>query len=108
MARADTLDQEMLNAMADAGMIAIKYGVESGVQELVDTCGKHLDLNKVKDTVAMTKTVGIKVHLTFSFGLSGETKKTIQKTIDYALALDPDSVQFSIVTPFPERNIMMN
>jgi anaerobic magnesium-protoporphyrin IX monomethyl ester cyclase len=101
MARADTLDQEMLIAMADAGMIAIKYGVESGVQELVDNCGKHLDLNKVKDTVAMTKVSGIKVHLTFSFGLSGETKETIQKTIDYALSLDPDSVQFSIITPFP-------
>ncbi|MFB3896412.1 MAG: radical SAM protein [bacterium] len=101
MARADTLDQEMLNAMADAGMIAIKYGVESGVQELVDACGKRLDLSKVKDTVAMTKKAGIKVHLTFSFGLPGETKETIQKTIDYAISLDPESVQFSIVTPFP-------
>jgi anaerobic magnesium-protoporphyrin IX monomethyl ester cyclase len=71
------------------------------VQELVDNCGKHLDLSKVKETVAMTKAAGIKVHLTFSFGLPGETKETIQKTIDYALSLDPDSVQFSIITPFP-------
>jgi anaerobic magnesium-protoporphyrin IX monomethyl ester cyclase len=101
MARADTLDQEMLDAMADAGMIAIKYGVESGVQELVDACGKRLDLNKVRTTVAMTKAAGIKVHLTFSFGLPGETKETIQKTVNYAISLDPDSVQFSIITPFP-------
>lgn len=101
MARADTLDQEMLDAMADAGMIAIKYGVESGVQELVDACGKRLDLSKVKNTVTMTKKAGIKVHLTFSFGLPGETQETIQRTIDYAISLEPDSVQFSIVTPFP-------
>lgn len=101
MARADTLDQEMLDAMADAGMIAIKYGVESGVQELVDGCDKHLDLKKVVETVQMTKKAGIKVHLTFTFGLEGETKENIQKTIDFALAQDPDSVQFSIVTPFP-------
>jgi anaerobic magnesium-protoporphyrin IX monomethyl ester cyclase len=101
MARADTLDQEMLIAMAEADMIAIKYGVESGVQELIDRCGKRLDLNKVVETVRMTKSAGIKVHLTFTFGLEGETKETIQKTIDYALLLDPDSVQFSIITPFP-------
>ncbi|MDI6783303.1 MAG: radical SAM protein [bacterium] len=101
MARADTLDQEMLNAMANAGLIAIKYGVESGVQELVDRCGKRLDLNKVVETVNRTKSAGIKVHLTFTFGLEGETKETIQQTIDFALALDPDSVQFSIITPFP-------
>ncbi|MCX7919860.1 MAG: cobalamin-dependent protein [bacterium] len=101
MARADTLDQEMLQAMANAGMIAIKYGVESGVQELIDRCGKRLDLNKVVETVKITKSVGIKVHLTFTFGLEGETKETIQKTIDFALSLEPDSVQFSIVTPFP-------
>jgi radical SAM superfamily enzyme YgiQ (UPF0313 family) len=101
MSRADTLDQEMLDAMADSGMIAIKYGVESGLQELVDGCDKHLDLKKVVETVKMTKKAGIKVHLTFTFGLEGETKETIQKTIDFALAQDPDSVQFSIITPFP-------
>jgi radical SAM superfamily enzyme YgiQ (UPF0313 family) len=101
MARADTIDQEMLSAMADAGMIAIKYGVESGVQELVDNCGKNLDVQKVIDVVAITKAAGIKVHLTFTFGLPGETKETIQKTIDYAISLDPESVQFSIITPFP-------
>ena len=37
----------MLDAMADAGMIAIKYGVESGIQEIVDGCDKHLDLKKL-------------------------------------------------------------
>lgn len=101
MARADTLDREILHAMADSGMIAIKYGVESGVQEIVNGCNKHLDLKKVIKTVEITKAVGIKVHLTFTFGLAGETKNTIQKTIDFALELDPDSVQFSIITPFP-------
>jgi radical SAM superfamily enzyme YgiQ (UPF0313 family) len=49
----------------------------------------------------MTKNLGIKVHLTFAFGIFGETKDTIKKTIDYALSADPDSVQFTILTPFP-------
>ncbi|MCX7918247.1 MAG: radical SAM protein [bacterium] len=101
MARADTTDFETLKAMRDAGMVALKYGVESGVQEIVNASQKNLDLNKVAETVKRTKELGIKVHLTFCFGLPGETKETIKQTVAYALQLDPDTVQFSIVTPYP-------
>jgi radical SAM superfamily enzyme YgiQ (UPF0313 family) len=101
MARADTADREMLEAMADAGLYAIKYGVESGVQELVDAADKSLDLAQVRDTVCLTKELGVKVHLTFTLGLPGESQETIQRTLDFASELNPDSVQFSIVTPYP-------
>ncbi len=101
MARADTADREMLEAMAEAGLYAIKYGVESGVQELVDAAGKSLDLSQVKETVRITKDLGVKVHLTFTLGLPGETEETIRRTLDFAAEVDPDSVQFSIATPYP-------
>ncbi len=101
MARADTSDMETLSAMKEAGLWAIKYGVESGVQEIVDASGKGLDLFKVKEGVRNAKELGVKVHLTFTFGLPGETADTIKRTIKFAKEQDPDSVQFSIVTPFP-------
>jgi radical SAM superfamily enzyme YgiQ (UPF0313 family) len=101
MARADTADREMLEAMAGAGLYAIKYGVESGVQELVDSAGKSLDLKRVKETVRITQDLGVKVHLTFTLGLPGETEETIQRTIDFASDMNADSVQFSIATPYP-------
>lgn len=101
MARADTMDREMLETMSENGLYALKYGVESGTQEILNRSGKDLDLNKVTEMVKFAKEFGIKVHLTFTFGLPGETKETIQKTINYAAELDPDSVQFSLVTPFP-------
>jgi radical SAM superfamily enzyme YgiQ (UPF0313 family) len=101
MARADLMDEETLKAMKSAGLRAIKYGVESGAQELVNNVNKNLDLEKVKRIVKLTKDLGIKTHLTFMFGLPGETKETIQKTIEFALELDPESVQFSIAAPYP-------
>ena len=101
MARADTADREMIEAMAGAGLYAIKYGVESGVQELVDAAGKSLDLKRVKETVHITQDLGVKVHLTFTLGLPGETEDTIQRTIDFATDMNADSVQFSIATPYP-------
>ncbi|MBN1521074.1 MAG: radical SAM protein [Candidatus Aureabacteria bacterium] len=101
MARADTMDEEQLIALKSAGLYSLKYGVESGEQDIVNNCGKALDLKKVEEMVMLTKKHGIKVHLTFAFGLPGETKETVQKTIDFACHLDPDTVQFSIITPFP-------
>jgi radical SAM superfamily enzyme YgiQ (UPF0313 family) len=101
MARADTADREMLEAMREVGLQAIKYGVESADQAIVNNCGKRLNLEKVRQTVAVTRELGIKYHLTFTFGLDGETWETARKTIDMALELDPDTLQFSIITPFP-------
>jgi radical SAM superfamily enzyme YgiQ (UPF0313 family) len=101
MARADTSDFETLEAMRRAGMVGIKFGVESGVQELVDRAGKGLDLKKVEEAVADCRRLGILTHLTFTFGLPGETPQTLRRTIDFAKALNPDSIQFSITTPFP-------
>lgn len=56
---------------------------------------------KIHDFKIITKDLGINVHLTFCFGLPGENKDTLNKTIDLACELSPDSLQFSIVTPFP-------
>ena len=105
MAKADLMDEEILDKMKAAGLYAVKYGVESASQRLVDKCGKHLDLDKTEQMIEYTKKLGINVHLTFSFGLHGETKQTIKQTIDYALKLDPQSVQFSIITPFPGTSL---
>ncbi|HPA47505.1 MAG TPA: radical SAM protein [bacterium] len=101
MARADTTDRETLQAMKDAGLVAIKYGVESASQELIDRAKKGLDLDRVEETVRITRELGIRQHLTFSFGLPGETWDTIRKTIDLSKRLDPETVQYSIMTPYP-------
>jgi len=101
MARADLMDEEILTAMRQAGLYAIKYGVESASQELIDSAGKNMNLKKTEEIIRFTKMLGIKNHLTFTFGLPGETKGSIYKTIELALSLDPATIQFSIATPFP-------
>ena len=101
MARADLMDEEVLVHMADAGLHTVKYGIESADQKLLDNCGKNMNLKQAADMVKFTKSLGINVHLTFTFGLPGETHDTVRKTIDFALGLDPVSLQFSITTPYP-------
>lgn len=101
MARADHMDRELLETLKDAGLHALKYGVESGAQQILDSACKGLDLDKVAETIRITRELGIQYHLTFMFGLPGETEETARQTMALALDLDPDSLQFSIATPFP-------
>lgn len=101
MARADTSDFETLKAMRQSGLVAMKIGVESGDQDLVNRAGKQLSLAKVENAVEWCRELGIRIHLTFTFGLPGETIQTIEKTIEFAKRLNPDTIQFSITTPLP-------
>lgn len=101
MARAELMDEELLEILRDAGLFAVKYGIESSSQKILDGIGKGLNLKRAEEIVKYTKYLGIRTHLTFTFGLPGETQETINNTIDYALMLNPTSVQFSLATPFP-------
>jgi anaerobic magnesium-protoporphyrin IX monomethyl ester cyclase len=101
MARADLVDDELLAALASAGLFAAKYGIESGNQAIIDRSRKNLDLAKAAAGIRLTRRHGIKVHLTFTFGLPGETWDTVRETIDFALRMAPDTLQFSLTTPFP-------
>ena len=101
MGRSDIVDEEILRRLKEVGLSAVKYGVESGVQEIVDKAEKNLNLKVATRNMILTKKLGINMHLTFTLGLPGETRETIKQTVDYALFIDPMSVQFSIITPFP-------
>ncbi len=95
------LDEETLMEMKKSGCEHIRYGVESGSQELLDRCKKFTNIAQIKETFKLTKKAGIRDYGTFMFGLPGETWNTVDKTINLAKELDPYAVQFSIVIPFP-------
>lgn len=105
MSRADTFDRKTLEVLVGSGLRFIKYGVESGDQGIVDAIDKSLDLNKVRDAVKWAKDLGVAVHLTFSFGHPGETWETARRTIEFALELSPESLQFSLMQPFPGSDL---
>ncbi len=105
MARADLMDREILEAMAGAGLKAVKYGIESADPNLIARVDKKLDLDKAIKNIQITRSLGIKMHLTFMFGIPGETRESVEKTVRLAKKLNPESVQFSIMTPLPGTKI---
>ncbi|MDD5730900.1 MAG: radical SAM protein, partial [Candidatus Omnitrophica bacterium] len=66
MARPDLMDKEILESLRSAGLYAVKYGVESSDQNLLDGINKNMDIRKTRRVIEITKSLGIKTHLTFT------------------------------------------
>jgi len=99
--RVDNVDEELLRAMKAAGCKMIRYGVESGSEEVLKKIKKGITLPQVEKAFALTKKVGIQALGGFMFGYPCDTKKTIEETLAYAIKLSPDQVQFSICMAYP-------
>jgi anaerobic magnesium-protoporphyrin IX monomethyl ester cyclase len=99
--RVDTVDEEMLKHMADAGCWMISYGIESGCQKVLDICKKKITVEQTIRAVELTEKVGIKTVGHFIIGLPGETIETAQETINFAHSLPLDFAQFYSAVPFP-------
>jgi len=102
--RADAADRELLEKMKKAGCRGILYGAESGVQEIVNLIKKKTDLNMLKEKVKLALDIGLQVQVSFILGLPGESKETIQQTLDYAKGLDTFA-GFHILAPLPGSEI---
>jgi radical SAM superfamily enzyme YgiQ (UPF0313 family) len=101
LSRIDGVTRERVQLMRRAGCFLVKYGVESGVQGHIDHIHKNIKLDNVLQAFHLTRQAGIYTHATVMLGLPGETHETIKATRAFVRRLQPDSVQFSICTPFP-------
>lgn len=99
--RVNYIDKEMLKIMKRAGCHLILFGVESADKQILKNIKKMISLDQVQEVVRAAREVGIETRASFMFGNPGETEETIKKTIDFALELDPDEVQFNITTAYP-------
>jgi anaerobic magnesium-protoporphyrin IX monomethyl ester cyclase len=99
--RVDTVDEGMLRNMAGAGCWMISFGIESGNQDVLDRCGKHMKIADIQPAVQMARNAGLKVSGHFVFGLPGETPETMERTASLSLALGLDFVQYYCAVPFP-------
>jgi len=103
--RVDTVDENMLRYMKQAGCWQISYGVETGTQRLLDFIKKGITLEQVRETFAITKKVGINVRAFFMLGIPTETREESDATIQFARQLKAGWSQFTICVPFPGSSL---
>jgi len=99
--RVDLVDPALLRAMAAAGCIRLRFGIESGSPELLVRMKKQADLNRIHTAVKVAADAGIETFAYFIVGYLGETQGQYRQTLDLARALPLNYASFYTATPLP-------
>lgn len=103
-ARVDTVTRELLEVMKAAGCTMLCFGVESGVQEILDLIKKKITLEKIEKAIKLCNEVGVVPMASYIMGLPGETSQTVRQTLEFARA-QCRSYGFHILSPFPGTEV---
>jgi radical SAM superfamily enzyme YgiQ (UPF0313 family) len=99
--RVNIMTEDLVMALADAGCVSLGYGIETGSQRMLDTIKKGVTVEQAKRAVRLTQKYFGWASCSLMIGYPGETRETIQETIDFCkeLALVPQVIFF--ITPYP-------
>lgn len=94
-------DLALMKLMKKAGCRLIIPGFESGSQEILNNIHKGTKTEQAEEYMKNAKKAKLLVHGCFMVGNKGETKATMQETLDFAIKLNPDTAQFFPLIPYP-------
>ena len=94
-------DLEMLALMRRAGCRTVFVGFESIQPEALALYRKRQSVDDIREAIERFHRYGMWVHGMFVAGADSEDAGTIQSTAQFAIDEDIDSIQISVLTPFP-------
>eukprot|EP01022_Parablepharisma_sp_SALTPOND_P017263 TRINITY_DN2725_c0_g1_i5.p1 TRINITY_DN2725_c0_g1~~TRINITY_DN2725_c0_g1_i5.p1 ORF type:complete len:444 (-),score=202.75 TRINITY_DN2725_c0_g1_i5:614-1945(-) len=103
--RVDTVDPEVLAALAGAGCRLVHFGVESGSLRVLERLGKKIIPDQVRIAVAQTRQAGMQAACFFMLGFPGETDQDRAATLELARSLPAGMASFHLATPYPATGL---
>jgi len=99
-ARADHLDDEICELMAEAGCERVKIGFESGSDRILSQVKKLETKEEMLEGAEMLKKAGVPFSAYFMAGFPGETDDDVKQTIDFAKKIEADYYSLSVLAPY--------
>jgi len=103
--RANLAERQFLARLKSAGLKRLAFGVETGDPDMLKSIDKRIDLDTIRQAFRDAKAAGLETIGFFIIGLPGDTRETMQRTIDFAIELDPLIANFSMMTPYPGTKV---
>ena len=90
ISRADRLNAEMLDLLAELGCFRVWIGSESGSQRILDAMDRGVKIEQVQNAVKMSRERGIQSGMFLMWGYEGEELEDIEATIKHVSVSQPD------------------
>lgn len=90
ISRADRLNEQVMDTLAELGCFRLWIGSESGSQRLLDAMERGVTVEEVQAAVRLAKSRGIKVGMFLMWGYGDEDLSDIEATVEHVKRTDPD------------------
>jgi len=100
-ARVDHVSKRVLEVMKKAGCKQIHLGVETGDPELIELAKPPTNLDTVRKAFRLMKEMRLWATAHIILGWPDETLETLAKTSKFIAEIDPDGVNWNMLTPYP-------
>lgn len=101
-------DEDIIKYTKKSGCIELSFGLESADQQVLNMTNKHMNINKVEETIRLCKKYDIKTRLYLINGLPYENEKIVDITKKFINKNNPDIVLLSSLQPYPGSPIATN
>jgi oxygen-independent coproporphyrinogen-3 oxidase len=91
-ANPDSVSERSLRALAEGGFTRVSLGMQSAVPHVLAVLDRTHDPENVARAVAGARVAGLDVSLDLIYGTPGESLDDWRRSLDTALALEPDHV----------------
>ena len=99
ISRADRLNDEVIDLLAELGCFRVWIGSESGSQRILDAMDRGVTVEQVQSAVSGCKARGIQTGMFLMWGYEGEELQDIEATIDHVKRSDPDIFFTTVAYP---------
>jgi anaerobic magnesium-protoporphyrin IX monomethyl ester cyclase len=99
ISRADRLNDEVVDLLAELGCFRVWIGSESGSQRILDSMERGVTVEQVQSAVSSCKARGIQTGMFLMWGYEGEEIQDVEATIQHVKRSDPDIFFTTIAYP---------
>jgi radical SAM superfamily enzyme YgiQ (UPF0313 family) len=105
--RANLVDDEVISVMVKAGLIRLSFGLESADKRIREIAKKNVPLESYAKAADICNKYGVEVVNSVILGLPGETRNTIDGTINYLKkAHNVHEIAYNIAVPYPGTELL--
>ncbi len=99
ISRADRLNPQVIETLADMGCFRVWIGSESGSQRILDAMERGVTVEQVQTAVALCRSAGIQTGMFLMWGYEGEEMSDIEATVEHVKKADPDIFFTTVAYP---------
>jgi radical SAM superfamily enzyme YgiQ (UPF0313 family) len=99
ISRADRLNRQVVETLAEIGCFRVWIGSESGSQRILDAMERGVTVEEVQSGVALCRSAGIQTGMFLMWGYEGEEMSDIEATVEHVKKSDPDIFFTTVAYP---------